>query len=49
MKGGDFNISEQQFIPVLFDKYSAVQQGNKLKNNLIDDQCKQTLFLNLLF
>ena len=40
MKGGDFNITEDQFVRVLFAEYSATQDDKSPGKKLSEDQCK---------
>ena len=40
MKGGDFNTTEDQFVRVLFEEYSATQDDKSPGKKLSEDQCK---------
>ena len=40
MKGGDFNTTEDQFVRVLFEEYSATQEDKRPGKELSEDQCK---------
>ena len=40
MKGGDFNTTEQQFVPVLFEQHLATAETVKLNNKAYNDECK---------
>ena len=40
MKGGDFNTTEDQFVRVLFEEYSATQDYKSPGKKLSEDQCK---------
>ena len=45
MKGGDFNVTKGQFMPVLFDTYSDANGENKLKNPIGANECKLSYWL----
>ena len=40
MKGGDFNTTEDQFVRVLFEEYSATQNDKSRGKEVSEDQCK---------
>ena len=40
MKGGDFNTTEDQFVRVIFEEYSATQDDKNPGKKLSEDQCK---------
>ena len=40
MKGGDFNFTKGQFMPVLFDTHSDANGENTLKNPIGANECK---------
>ena len=40
MKGGDFNTTEDQFVRVLFEEYSATQDDKSPGKEVSEDQCK---------
>ena len=40
MKGGDFNTTEDQFVRVLFEEYSATQEDKRPGKEVSEDQCK---------
>ena len=40
MKGGDFNTTEDQFVRVLFEEYSATQDDKGPGKEVSEDQCK---------
>ena len=40
MKGGDFNTTEDQFVRVLFEEYSATQDDKNPGKEVSEDQCK---------
>ena len=40
MKGGDFNVTEDQFVPVLFDKYFGTEKTFTSRYNNDESPCK---------
>ena len=40
LKGGDFNTTEDQFVRVLFEEYSATHDDESPHKGLSEDQCK---------
>ena len=45
MKGGDFNATNAQFVPILFDKYSEIEEESELINQLQAVECRLTIYL----
>ena len=48
MKGGDFNATEAQFVPILFDKYSELQGERELMHQLQSDECRLNFYFNII-
>ena len=40
-KGGDFNITDKQFVPILFDNFTKTKE--KDSDQMVNQQCKSQL------
>ena len=49
MKGGAFNTTSAQFVPILFDKYSELEEERELTNQFRSDECRLNIYFQYIY